>query len=88
MGLITSVHMKVMKEYIPLKNLRLVQNGKPKWWSIEMVKCLHAKWNAHNRLNISDMMRNEPSTVLYIKQSKIAMELHFANQSKTNPEEF
>jgi hypothetical protein len=91
----TTTYSKAVKACIPLKNRRSVHNDKPKWWNKDTADCLRAKKNAHDRLKIMDNDEERAKFIelrrkskKLIKQSKKNLELHVANQSKTNPKEF
>ncbi|MBW6351215.1 reverse transcriptase family protein, partial [Pseudomonas aeruginosa] len=93
--LFETTYLKAVQDCIPSKIRRPGHNNKPKWWNTDISNCLLAKKFANDRLKSSqhdeeqlkcvELRRNAKKI---IKQSKKTLELHIANQSKTNPKEF
>ena len=91
----TDTYVKAVEESIPLKKRRIQKKIKPNWWNNEIANCLREKKNAHSRMKIlnTDDERTKFTELRrkakrLIDQSKRSMELHIANQSKSNPKEF
>ena len=91
----TEKYLQIVKDCVPMRNRRPIQNCKPKWWSSQIAECLRAKREAHIAFkstgNSSDhtrfiKIRREAKRL--IKLSKRSTEMHVASQSKTNPKEF
>ena len=88
-------YLKIVKECVPVKKRRPIHNIKPKWWTDQISETLRAKRKAHNKFRTTNNSVDRTSFIeirrklkRLIKQSKRSIEMHVANQSKSNPKEF
>ena len=91
----TDKYLKIVKECVPMRKRRPIQNFKPYWWNSKIAECMRAKREAHskykytnNNIEHTRFVEMRRKVKKLIKQSKRSTEMHIASQSKSNPKEF
>ena len=80
---------------VPFRHRRTLKESKPKWWNHQIKINLNSKKRAHRKYILSqnqndkneyERLRRESKKL--IRQSKRNLEIHIANNCKSNPKEF